>query len=123
MPVNVALDPLSTEDLVRILTEPKNALVKQYKKTFELDGIDLEFDEDALHAVAEKAMERNVGARGLRSIMEKALLNIMFDLPSEENAVSCVFTKECVEGDGEPLIEYGEKPRARGKRTRKADAV
>ena len=124
MPVNVSLDPLTKDDLVRILTEPRNSLVKQYKKIFELEGIELEFGDGALEAVADKALERNVGARGLRSIMEKALLNIMFDLPSQEDAVSCVFTKECVDGDGEPLIEYGERPRNnRGKRARKADAV
>ncbi len=123
LPVNVSLDPLGKEDLVRILTEPRNSLVKQYKKTFEMDGVELDFREDALEAVAQKAMEKNVGARGLRSIMEKALLDTMFEIPSRQDIVSVTFTKDSVLNGAEPVIELGERQNKNRRKSRKADAV
>ena len=84
LPVIVTLEELDEDALVRILTEPKNALVKQYKELFSMDGVDLEFDEEALRAVARKAIERKTGARGLRSIIEETLLDIMYEIPSRD---------------------------------------
>ena len=84
LPITVTLDLLNKEALVRILTETKSAICKQYKKLFELDGVELEFDEDALYAIAEEAMERKTGARGLRSIIEKATLDLMYEIPEAD---------------------------------------
>ncbi|MGM0419684.1 MAG: ATP-dependent Clp protease ATP-binding subunit ClpX [Bacillota bacterium] len=97
MPILVTLDQLEEEDLVRILTEPRNALVRQYKKFFAMDDIELEFTEEALKAISNKALSRNTGARGLRSEVESAILDIMYDLPSEENVIKCIINKEVVE--------------------------
>jgi len=91
-----SLDMLDLESLVRIIKEPKNAILKQYKKLFELDGISLTMEDDAIEAIAEKALERKTGARGLRSIIEETMLDTMYELPSEENVESCIITKECV---------------------------
>ena len=96
LPVIAPLNALQREDLVRILQEPKNALVKQYKKLLEYDDVDLEFTEDALNAIADKAIERNIGARGLRAVMEGLLTKVMYEIPSDETVVKAVVTKECV---------------------------
>lgn len=106
LPVIAPLNALQREDLVRILQEPKNALVKQYKKLLEYDGVDLEFTEDALNAIADKAIERNIGARGLRAVMEGLLTKVMYEIPSDETVVKAVVTKECVEGTAEPELTH-----------------
>ena len=104
VPINVSLEGLDEEALVRILKEPKNALVKQYQKLFSFDDVELEFEEDAINAIAKLAFERKTGARGLRSIMEKAMMNVMFEIPSDDTIKKVVITKECVEGLGEPKV-------------------
>jgi len=104
LPVIAPLNGLRREDLVRILQEPKNALVKQYKKLLEYDNVDLEFEPEALDAVAGKAIERNIGARGLRAVMEKMLTQIMYDIPSDPTIVKAVITKDCVDGNGQPVL-------------------
>ena len=106
LPVIAPLNALQREDLVRILTEPKNALVKQYKKLMEYDDVDLEFTDDALGAIADKAIERNIGARGLRAVMEGLLTQIMYDIPSDKTVVKAVVTKDCVEGKAEPELTH-----------------
>ena len=106
LPVIAPLNALQREDLVRILTEPKNALVKQYKKLMEYDDVDLEFTDDALGAIADKAIERNIGARGLRAVMEGLLTQIMYDIPSDKTVVKAVITKDCVEGKSEPELTH-----------------
>lgn len=106
LPVTTALEKLTTEDLVRILTEPKNALVKQYQKLLSYDDADLSFDADALNAIADKAIARNTGARGLRSIIEDVMMDVMFDIPSDESIEKVIVTKDSVEGSGKPIIEY-----------------
>ena len=109
VPVVVSLDQLDEDALVRILTEPKNAIVKQYKKLLELDGVEAEFDDEALVAIAKKAIARNTGARGLRSIMEKVMMDMMYVIPSDDTIVGCRITKDAVDGTSEPLLTYGEK--------------
>ncbi|MBR3641609.1 MAG: ATP-dependent Clp protease ATP-binding subunit ClpX [Oscillibacter sp.] len=106
LPVITALDALGREDLVRILKEPKNALVKQYKKLLEYDEVDLEFTDDALDAIADKAIARNIGARGLRAVMEELLTGIMYEIPSDKTVVKAVVTKECVEGKAQPELTH-----------------
>jgi len=106
-PVVGALSPLEVEDLVRILTEPKNALVKQYKKIFSLDRVELIFEEDAIVAIAEKAIEKKTGARGLRSIIESIITDIMFEIPSNENIEKCVITREVILDKKTPEIIEG----------------
>lgn len=98
VPVNVSLDMLDCNALIRILQEPKNALTKQYQKLFELDGVKLEFDKDAMEAIAEKALERKTGARGLRAIMEAVTLDMMYHIPSDESITNCRITRDMVEG-------------------------
>ena len=100
VPVNVSLNPLDEEALIRILTEPKSALVKQYQKLFELDGVELIFTEDSLKAIAEKAIARKTGARGLRSIVESVVMDLMYTIPSDELVATCTITAEAVEGTG-----------------------
>ncbi len=112
VPVVVSLDAIDEEAMIRILTEPKNSLVKQYKKLFELDGVKLNFTDDALRAIAEAAVSRKTGARGLRAIMENTMMDVMFETPSDESIVSCNITKEAVEGSEAPRIERSEKPEA-----------
>lgn len=97
VPITVSLDNLDREALVRILTEPKNSLVKQYTKLFELDGVELTFDEDAIGAIADKALERKTGARGLRAIMENVMLDLMYTIPSDDSISNCLITKDVVE--------------------------
>ena len=110
VPVNVSLDPLDEDALVRILTEPKSALVKQYQKLFELDGVELIFTEESLRAIAKKAIRRNTGARGLRSIMESVVMDLMYTIPSDEMVASCTITADMVEGHAEPELTFHEGP-------------
>ncbi|MGT2681727.1 ATP-dependent Clp protease ATP-binding subunit ClpX [Streptococcus porci] len=105
LPVVAALEQLTVDDLVKILTEPKNALVKQYKTLLSYDGVDLEFDQEALESIAAKAIERKTGARGLRSIIEETMLDVMFEIPSQEEVTSVRITKEAVEGKANPILE------------------
>ncbi|MCL4956589.1 ATP-dependent Clp protease ATP-binding subunit ClpX [Streptococcus suis] len=105
LPVFAALDQLTTEDLVRILTEPKNALAKQYQTLLSYDDVELDFDEDALLAIAEKAIERKTGARGLRSIIEETMLDVMFEVPGQDNVKRVRVTKAAVDGKEKPLLE------------------
>ncbi|MBN9462281.1 MAG: ATP-dependent Clp protease ATP-binding subunit ClpX [Burkholderiales bacterium] len=114
LPVVATLDELNEEALVQILTEPKNALVKQYQRLFAMEGVDLEVRSQALQAIARKALRRKTGARGLRSILEATLLDIMFDLPSLQNVQKVVLDDNAIEGDGKPLIIYAETPRVSG---------
>lgn len=106
VPVTVSLDSLDNEALVRILTEPKNAITKQYQKLFELDEVALEFTEDALLAIAAKSAERKTGARGLRAIMEEVMMDVMFIIPSDDSVARCIITKDAVEGTDEPELVY-----------------
>ena len=94
VPVNVSLEQLDKEALIRILKEPKNSLIKQYKKLFEIDGVELEFEDDAVEAIAEKSLARKTGARGLRAIMEDTMMDLMYQIPSDESIVKCTITKE-----------------------------
>lgn len=120
VPINVSLEGLDKDALVRILKEPKNALVKQYQKLFELDDVKLSFEPEAVEAIADKALERKTGARGLRSIMEKTMMDVMYRIPSDESIEACIITKEAVEGTSEPLLVYrdnntGELPMKKAK--------
>ena len=108
VPICVSLKGLDKEALVRILKEPKNALIKQYQKLFDMDNVSLSFDEDAILAIADKAFERKIGARGLRSIMENTMMDLMYEIPSDETIESCVVTKGAVEGISEPLTIHKE---------------
>ena len=104
VPINVSLNPLDEDALVRVLTEPKNAITKQYKALFDLDGVNLEFEEDALKEIAHRAHVRKTGARGLRSILEHTMNELMFDIPSDDTITDCIITKEAVLGEEEPRI-------------------
>ena len=104
VPVTVALDLLDEEALVRILTEPRNAIVKQYKKLFELDGVELEFDEEAIRIIAKRSIERKTGARGLRAIMESVMMDSMYKVPSDTQILKCIITKEAAEGGTLPTL-------------------
>ena len=104
IPVIVALSDLDEDALIRILSEPKSSIVKQYLKLFEMDGVELEFADDALRAVAALAIKRNTGARGLRSIMEKLMMNIMYDIPSQKDIVKVIISADCVNGIADPQI-------------------
>ena len=104
VPISVSLDPLTRDDMVRILLEPKNSIVRQYQKLFELDGVDLKFDREAVEAIADKTLKRKTGARGLRSIMEETMMDLMFTIPSDNSIKNCTITREAVEGTGEPVI-------------------
>ena len=108
VPINVSLEGLDKEALVRILKEPKSALIKQYQKLFEYDDVKLSFEPEAIEAIAEKALERKTGARGLRSIMESIMMDVMYEIPSDETIEACVITKEAVEGTSQPLIVHRE---------------
>lgn len=109
VPITVALKSLTEDDLVRIMTEPRNALVKQYQKLFEIDGVQLEFTEGAVRAVAHKAYVKRTGARGLRSIMEKAMTDIMYEIPNDSDITKVTVTEDCVLNGTDPLIERAEK--------------
>lgn len=108
IPIIATLDKLSTEDLIRILTEPKNALVKQYKKLLSLDDVDLEFTDGALQAIADMAISRHMGARGLRSIVENSLMDVMYRTPSDDNIKEVQITKDVITKHAEPKITYKE---------------
>ncbi|HEP1464011.1 TPA: ATP-dependent Clp protease ATP-binding subunit ClpX [Streptococcus pyogenes] len=105
LPVVAALEQLNTSDLIQILTEPRNALVKQYQALLSYDGVELAFDKEALEAIANKAIERKTGARGLRSIIEETMLDIMFEIPSQEDVTKVSITKAAVEGKSKPVLE------------------
>ena len=111
LPVITALQELKKEDLVRILVEPKNALTKQYVKLFEMDNVVLEFTDDALEAVAQKAIERQIGARGLRAIMEQMMTKIMFAIPSDLSIHKVTITPECVDGAMPKIVRDKKNPR------------
>ena len=106
MPVIVTLHQLDRKALIDILTKPKNALTRQYKRLFEMDGVELKFDEDALERVADLAIERKTGARGLRAILEDVMLDIMFDIPSRSDIKSCTITKDVIEKKAPPVFGY-----------------
>ena len=106
VPVVVSLDALDREALIRILREPKNAIIRQYQKLFELDGVKLSFEEAAVEAIADKTLERKTGARGLRSIIEKSMRDIMYEIPSDNEITSCHVTKAVIEGEGKPELTY-----------------
>ena len=104
LPVMVCLEELTADALVRILKEPKNAILKQYKKLFRIDGVDLEIEEDAVRRVAEKAIERKTGARGLRSILEHVMTDIMYEIPSRDDIQKCIVTKGTIDHNIKPTL-------------------
>ena len=105
LPILTALEKLTQDDLVRILKEPKNALVKQYQRLLELDGVKLKFDDDALQEMAHQAIERNTGARGLRSIIEATMRDVMYDIPSHDDITQVTITRDTVLGKKGPAIK------------------
>ncbi len=109
VPITVTLEGLDREALIRILKEPKNALIKQYRKLFEFDEVNLKVEDDAVEAIADLAYERKTGARGLRSIMENVMMDVMYEIPSDDNIAECVITKEAVEGKEQPIVHYRNK--------------
>ena len=112
LPVIVSLGQLDKEALIQILTEPRNALVKQYKKLFEMDGVQLEVEDGALEAIADKALERKIGARGLRAIIEEIMLDVMYDIPSTDNVEKCIITKGAVLNNEQPKLIFGEQKKS-----------
>ena len=108
VPIVVSLDALDREAMIRILTEPKNSIIRQYQKLFEIDGVSLTFTRDAVEAIADKTIERKIGARGLRSIIEGAMMDVMYELPSDEKVKACTITKEVVEGTARPELGYAD---------------
>lgn len=112
VPVTVSLDSLDKDALVRILKEPRNSLIRQYVALFELDGVELTFDDDAVEAIAEKSVKRKTGARGLRAIVEKVLMDLMYRVPSDESITSCRITRAAVEEEKEVEIEYGRESKS-----------
>ena len=123
LPVTVTLDALDEDALMQILTEPKNALVKQYQKLVEMDGPELEFEQEALRAIAKQAIDRKTGARGLRTIIENAMLDTMFDLPGRKDVRKCVVTKDVIEEGKSPTLELGEAPIKLPARSRRTKSV
>jgi ATP-dependent Clp protease ATP-binding subunit ClpX len=109
LPVTAMLEELDEAALVSILTEPKNAVIKQYQKLFDFDGIDLEFTTDAILEIARTALNRKTGARGLRAILEQVMLDVMYDLPGNEKVCKCIITKDAITGEGKPILEEGER--------------
>jgi ATP-dependent Clp protease ATP-binding subunit ClpX len=120
LPVLTSVTALDRDGMINVLTEPKNALVRQYQKLFELDGVTLEFEEDALGAIADQAMKRGTGARGLRSIMEEVLLNVMYDVPSRDDVATVIITKEVVDENVLPTLVPVQAPRRRERREKSA---
>ena len=110
VPVVVSLDELDRGAMIRILTEPKNAIIKQYKKLFALDKVKLTFDEEAVEEIADLTIKRKIGARGLRSVIEKSMNDVMFDLPSEDRAAVCHVTKDVIDGKEKPEITFTDEP-------------
>lgn len=117
VPVTVSLDFLDEDSLKEILTEPKNALVKQFEKLFELDGVKLTFTEDALDAIAKKAVERKTGARGLRSILESAVMNTMYETPSDDTITECIITEDVINNGAEPEVKKSSKSKKKSNKT------
>ncbi len=115
VPVVVSLEALDKDTLIRILKEPKNSIIKQYKKLFELDGVKLTFEDDAIEAIADETLARKTGARGLRAIMEKSMMDLMYTVPSDETIEECTVTKEAIEGNGEPKLVRRENAPVRSK--------
>lgn len=105
LPVMVSLELLDRDALIQILTQPKNALTKQYKKLLEMDGVTLEFQQEALETIADLALQRKTGARGLRAIIEKVMKNVMYEVPSDQSVKTCIITRESVTGTGEPILK------------------
>ena len=121
VPVVVSLDALDEDALIRILKEPKNSLVQQYQTLMAMDGVELEFEEDALREVAKVAMERKTGARGLRSVIEKTMIDVMYESPSDQTIQKCLITKKAVTGEEEPVVTHGEiKPSKRRSSSKRA---
>jgi ATP-dependent Clp protease ATP-binding subunit ClpX len=121
LPVTAMLEELDEAALVSILTEPKNAVIKQYQKLFDFDGIELEFTQDAILEVARTALKRKTGARGLRAILEQVMLDVMYDLPANEKVAKCIVTRDAIIGAGKPILEEGDrKKRVEGKAGAKA---
>ncbi|MBR3524409.1 MAG: ATP-dependent Clp protease ATP-binding subunit ClpX, partial [Lachnospiraceae bacterium] len=118
VPVGAVLDGLDRDAMIRILKEPKNALTKQYIRLFEMDGVELEFEDDALDLIAQKALDRKIGARGLRSILEDTMMDVMYTIPSDETITKCVITRASVEGTEPPKLEHGTRS---DKKSKKAD--
>ncbi len=116
VPIMVSLDGLDEEALCRILTEPKSALIKQYQKLFAMDDVELEFDPEAIRLIAKQAMERKTGARGLRSIMENIMMDVMYEIPSDDTIEKCVITEAVVSGECEPIVERNQTPANKKKR-------
>lgn len=123
LPISVGLDLLDEEALVKILTEPKNAITKQYKKLFELDGVDLEFEPAAIKEIARLSFERKTGARGLRSIMESAMMDIMYEIPSDESIKKCIITKDTVLKKSEPKMIYHDEAANRKRLKKKGETA
>ena len=111
----MTLDALDEEALVNILTKPKNALVKQYQKLLELDGVKLTFDDDALRQIAKEALKRKTGARGLRSIIEGIMRNVMYDVPSRSDVSKCIVTKESIINKDEPMLVTSDRSKGKKK--------
>jgi len=116
LPVIATLSELTEDTLVRVLTEPTNSLVRQFQKLFEMEGVELEIEAEALHAIACKAIRRKTGARGLRSILEACLLNVMFDLPSRTNVKRVILNEASIEGKSEPVLVFEEPVKAAGEK-------
>ncbi len=119
VPIVVSLDALDRDAMIRILTEPKNAIIRQYQKLFELDGVQLTFEEDAIARIADKTIERKIGARGLRSIIESAMLDVMFEIPSQKGITGCVVTKEAIDGTQKPVLIRPDTPALEDKQHRR----
>ena len=120
LPIIATLKELDRKALIKITTEPKNALVKQYKKLLEIDGVELEFEPDALEAIVDKAIERKTGARGLRSIIENVMTDIMYDIPSNEKIEKCIITKDTIQNNANPKII--ENPNKESKKKQRVQA-
>ena len=112
LPVITSLESLSKEDLVKILTEPKNALCRQYRRLLQYDNVELEFEPAALEAIAQKAVDRQIGARGLRAVMEMLMIPVMYEIPSDELITKVIMTEASVNGEQPPTIIRGDKPRS-----------
>jgi len=123
VPVIVTLDQLDEDALVNILVKPKSAITKQYQKLFELDEVELSFTEDALREIAKEAMDRNTGARGLRAILEKAMMDLMYEIPSDDMIQSCLITKETITEGAPPETTQRDKPKTHKSRVRQADTA
>ena len=114
LPVVGVLDSLDEYALVSILTEPKNAITKQYQKFFEMEGVKLDFTEDALSSIAQLAIKRGTGARGLRAVIEEAMLDVMYEIPSRADVIGCTISRECIVNHAAPLLTYrGEREKRR----------